>query len=94
MHSLELPGVLDNMLCQAGFRDYTIRPIMFHYRPPSFDDYWNVAEQSDILKMQYDVLPENQHGIIRNEIAALASAFVGESGLVIPHELLLAAGVK
>lgn len=92
--SLGLPGVLDNMLGQAGFRDYTIRPVTFHYRFPSFDDYWNVVEQSDILKMQYDVLAENQRGIIRNEIAALARAYTGENGLVVPHEFLLAIGTK
>ena len=92
--SLGLPGVLDNMLGQAGFRDYTIRPITFHYRFPSFDDYWNVVEQSDILKMQYDVLPEGQRSVIRNEIAALAQPFIGTNGLVVPHEFLLAEGVK
>ena len=92
--SLGLPGVLDNMLVQAGFREYTIRPVTFHYHFPSFDDYWNVVEQSDILKMQYDVLPENQRGVIRNEIAALARTYIGENGLVVPHEFLLAAGTK
>ncbi len=92
--SLGLSGVLDNMLGQAGFCDYTIRPVTFHYRFPSFDDYWNVVEQSDILKMQYDVLPENQRSIIRAEIAALAHAFIGKDGLVVPHEFLLATGTK
>ncbi len=92
--SLGLPGVLDNMLLQAGFRDFTITPITFSYQFPSFDDYWNVVEQSDILQMQYDVLPENQRGIIRAEIAALAQLYVSEKGLVVPHEFLLATGIN
>ena len=92
--SLGLPGTLENMLEQAGFSHYTIRPVTFHYHFPSFDDYWNVVEQSDILKMQYDVLPADQRGIIRAEIAALAQAFIGTNGLAVPHEFLLATGVK
>ena len=92
--SLGLPGVLDNMLTQAGFKNCMIQPVTFHYHFPSFDDYWNVVEQSDILKMQYDVLPENQHSVIRNEIAALARTYIGENGLLVPHEFLLATGTK
>ncbi len=92
--ALGLPGVLDNMLTQAGFKDCMIRPITFHYHFPSFDDYWNVVEQSDILKMQYDVLPENQRSIIRAEIAVLAQRFISEKGLIIPHDFLLATGTK
>lgn len=92
--SLGAPGVLDTLLQQAGFSHFTIQPMTFHYQFPSFDDYWNTVEQSDILRMQYDVLPENQRSIIRAEIAERARDFMGEKGLLIPHEFLLAEGVK
>ncbi|MFZ5594086.1 MAG: class I SAM-dependent methyltransferase [Pseudomonadota bacterium] len=92
--SLGLPGVLEDLLRQAGFTNFAIRAHTFHYRFPSFDAYWNVVEQSDILKMQYDALAEKERGAIRQEIAALASGFMKPEGLVIPHEFLLATGMK
>lgn len=92
--SLGTPGVLDDLLRQAGFTRFTIRTHTFHYRFPSFDAYWNVVEQSDILKMQYDALAEDERHAIRENIAALARDFMRPEGLVIPHEFLLARGEK
>lgn len=92
--SLGRPGVLDEMLGQAGFDDFQIEPHTFHYQFDSFDAYWDVVEASDILKQQYDALPADQHAAIREEIAVLADIHQGDDGLVIPHEFLLARGVK
>ncbi len=92
--SLGRPGVLDEMLAEAGFREVDIVPHTFHYQFDSFDAYWDIVEASDILKQQYDALPKDQHAAIREEIAVLANVHMSDNGLVIPHEFLLATGVK
>ncbi len=92
--SLGAPGAFEAALNEAGYRDIEIRPHTFHYNFPSFEAFWDVVEASDILKMQYDALPENQRETVRDEVALLARDFHTEHGLVIPHEFLLANGVK
>ena len=92
--SLGQPGVLQDMLGLAGFREISVEARTFHYRFDSFDAYWDVVESSDILKQQYDALPADQHGEIRDEIAAMANVHLSDNALVIPHDFLLATGVK
>lgn len=92
--SLGQPGVLDEMLAKAGFSEFSIESHTFHYHFDSFDAYWDIVEASGILKQQYDALPVDQHAEIRNEIAVLANIHMSENGLVIPHDFLLATGVK
>lgn len=92
--SLGAPGALDTILRQAGFTDFTIHAHTFNYRFPSFNDYWDIVEQSDIMKMQYDALAERERDKIREDVAKLAHAFTSSEGLIIPHEFLLAAGNK
>ena len=92
--SLGQPGVLEDMLAKAGFSDVRIEPHTFHYRFDSFDAYWDIVEATDILKQQYDALPVDQHAVIREEIAVLANVHMSENELVIPHDFLLATGVK
>ncbi len=83
-------GVLDGLLEQAGFSAYEIETRRFDYRFDSFEAYWDTVEASEILKMQYEVLPPQQRQDIRNEVARFARDFVTDEGLVIPHEYLLA----
>lgn len=90
--SLGQPGLLDAMLAQAGFDTFTVEKRTFHYRFESFDTYWDLVEASDILKQQFDALPEGGRREVRDEVAAFAREFHGEGGLAIPHEYLLAFG--
>ena len=53
-----------------------------------------IVEASDILKQQYDALPEDQRDAIRDEIAMFAHDFQSENGLHIPHDYLVATGFK
>lgn len=92
--SLGHPGILDELLTKAGFADFQIKPQRFDYQYASFEEYWNAMEASDILKQQFDALPAEQRGTIRDEIARFARDFHTDHGLVIPHEYLLASGVK
>ena len=92
--SLGAPGMMEDLLKQAGFTSFSIQPVTFHYEFSSFDSYWDAVESSDILKMQYDALPEDQRNDIRDEVGRFARDFVTDSGLVIPHDYLLASGNK
>ncbi len=92
--SLGNPGTLEQMLQQAGFHHFSVERKQFNYQFSSFDEYWQIVEASDIMKQQFDALPEAQRNDIRDEIASFASAFQGKNGLVIPHEYLLASGQK
>jgi ubiquinone/menaquinone biosynthesis C-methylase UbiE len=92
--SLGHPGILDELFTRAGFTEFQITPRRFDYQFASFEEYWNAMEASDILKQQFDALPAAERGTIRDEIARFARDFQTDHGLVIPHEYLLAAGVK
>lgn len=90
--SLGHPGVLEDLLGQAGFAQYSVTPRRFDYQYASFEDYWAAMEASDILKQQFDALPTGERDKVRDEIARFARDFQTDHGLVIPHEFLLATG--
>ncbi len=92
--SLGASGVIDAMLNEAGFDSFKVKRHFFDYQFDSFDEYWSLLETSDILKRQFDVLPETEHIAVKSEIAALANEFIGESGLTVPHEYVLVSGNK
>ncbi|MGB7931823.1 MAG: class I SAM-dependent methyltransferase [Gammaproteobacteria bacterium] len=92
--SLGGAGVLDELLRLAGFSQFEISAYTFHYHFASFGEYWDIVEASDILKQQYDALPVEQRSIIRDEVALFARDFQGENGLAIPHDYLIATGIK
>jgi SAM-dependent methyltransferase len=92
--SLGGAGVLDELLRLAGFGQFEISAYTFHYQFASFDEYWDIVEASDILKQQYDALPVEQRKSIRDEVALFAREFHGENGLAIPHDYLIATGIK
>ena len=69
-------------------------PHRFDYQFASFEEYWQLMEASDILKQQFDALPAAERDTIRDEVARFARDFQSDHGLVIPHEYLLAVGVK
>lgn len=92
--SLGGPGVLEDLLKKAGFSNFEIETRVLNYQFDSFDEYWDLVEASDILKMQYDALPEDERATVRDEIGQLARDFVGEGKFVVPHEYLIAYGSK
>jgi ubiquinone/menaquinone biosynthesis C-methylase UbiE len=92
--SLGAPGILKGLLADAGFKRFSIERKSFNYQFDSFDEYWDIAEASDILKQQFDSLPESERGKIRDEVRYFARDFVHSGGLTIPHEYLLANGIK
>ncbi|MFV1997377.1 MAG: class I SAM-dependent methyltransferase [Acidiferrobacterales bacterium] len=92
--SLGGPGVFENLLKKAGFSKFEVETRVLNYQFDSFDDYWDLVEASDILKMQYDALPDSERDAVRDEIGQLAHDFVVDGKLVVPHEYLVAHGSK
>lgn len=92
--SLGAPGLMESLLNKAGFSDFTVEARTFHYNFDSFDAYWDAVEASDLLKMQYDQLAEDQRHLIRDEIGRFARDFIKDGQLTIPHEFLLIHGSK
>ncbi len=92
--SLGADGALESLLDQAGFTQYQIERKPFNYQFKSFEEYWDLVEASDIMKQQFDALPDNERNSVRDEVARFARDFQGENGLVIPHEFLVAFGTK
>jgi ubiquinone/menaquinone biosynthesis C-methylase UbiE len=92
--SLGHPGILEQLLNDAGFTECRITPRRFDYQYASFEEYWNAMEASDILKQQFDALPDAERDTVRDEIARFARDFQTDHGLVIPHEYVLAVGMK
>lgn len=92
--SLGEAGVLESLLNQAGFKQHIIQRKPFDYQFQSFDEYWDTVEASDIMKQQFDALAEGERDQVRDEIARFAQDFHSDSGLAIPHEYILAYGVR
>lgn len=92
--SLGEDGALASLLNQAGFHHHSIERKTFHYQFQSFEEYWDTVEASDIMKQQFDALPDQERDDVRDEVARFARDFHGDNGLVIPHEFLLAYGSK
>lgn len=92
--SLGGPGVLEELFDKAGFSNFNIETKVLNYQFNSFDEYWDLVEASDILKMQYDALPDNERDSVRDEIGQLARDFTFDGKFVVPHEYLIAYGTK
>ena len=92
--SLGAPGAMEDFLVEAGFNDFNIEKKTIHYEFESFETYWDLMEASDILKMQYDALPDDQRHEVRDEVGRFARDFIKDGRLSIPHEYLLVSGNK
>ncbi len=92
--SLGAAGALEDLLDQAGFTEFNIQRNSFDYQFQTFEEYWDIIEASDIMKQQFDALPEGERDNVRDEVARFARDFQGENGLRIPHEYILAYGTK
>ncbi|MDH5545746.1 MAG: class I SAM-dependent methyltransferase [Gammaproteobacteria bacterium] len=92
--SLGDPDVLEKLLQDSGLHSVRVMTKQFNYSFDSFESYWELVDATGILKAQFDALPENQHAQIKNEIRQMAEEFMSADGLVVPHEYLIASGVK
>ena len=88
--SLGKKGALEDLLHSAGFTDINLERKIITYLFSSFEEYWQLILNSDILKRQFDALPDLDHEEIKLLINQKADDYVSELGLQIPHEYILA----
>jgi len=92
--SMGAPGAIDTLLTNAGFSEINVERRTFSYEFDSFDDYWEIVESSDILRLQYEALSTEDKKSIRSEVAKFAQVHISDEGFSIPHEYLLVWGSK
>ena len=86
--------VFKDLLTKAGFSEVTISQETLNYRFDSFEHYWDMVESSDILKAQFEALPDDLRGQVKDEVASFAQEFSHDGELHVPHDYLLASGSK
>ena len=92
--SLSEKAVVEQMLKDAGFHNVSVMGKQLDYRFASFDEYWDVLENSGIAQPQFSALNEQQILQIRRDLEMIAEQYMTAEGLIIPHEYVLASGVK
>jgi len=92
--SLGEQGVIEAMLKNAGFSGVKVERHTFHYEFKSFNNYWDIVEASDIMKVQFDALEESQRLSVRDEVAVFAQQYCDSAGFSVPHDYLLVTGKK
>lgn len=87
-------GIFAKALEAAGYSNVTIETHHFDYQFSSFDEFWDLMEASEVMKMQFDAINQQQHITLRDEVGQFANEFLTSKGFHIPHEYLLAYGNK
>jgi SAM-dependent methyltransferase len=91
--SLGSPGVAEQALVRAGFRDVTVEPVASPLRLPSAAECVRFERESfGALHQMLSGLPEPEREAAWEEIAVELSRFDGPDGFVGPCEMLVVAG--
>jgi ubiquinone/menaquinone biosynthesis C-methylase UbiE len=91
--SLADPSHLHQMFSSAGFDNINVSHQQRRAKFDSFDDYWNGIESGvGQLPYAYRSLTLPTQNMVRNEVRGLLSPYVSANGLVLPVQMLIAAG--
>ena len=93
--SLGAPGVLEQRLADAGFRDITVETVPSPLRLASAAECVRFERESfGALHQMLAALPEHERGGVWEEIEEALTQFETADGFVGPCELLVASGTK
>ncbi|QEC48870.1 methyltransferase domain-containing protein [Baekduia soli] len=93
--ALAAPGVVDELLADAGFEDVEVEPIELLFRAPGVDAWWEtVREMSSSMRPVLDALSPADHYRLRDAVEARWAPFVaGDGTIALPGRALgVAAG--
>ena len=88
------PEKVRGMLLEAGFANVEISLRETVFRFSSFEAFWQLLEDSAVLKAQFAALPKEEWSSIPADIASWAEAHRTADGLAIPHGYLLVTATK
>jgi ubiquinone/menaquinone biosynthesis C-methylase UbiE len=93
--SLGRPGLMADLLAEAGFRDVTVQPLAVPFRVPSCSDYLDFVRSagSPILDLLRP-LPSERQGRAWDEMVRELEQFATLRGWEGPNELLLCSGTR
>ncbi len=93
--SLGGPGVLEDALTTAGFRNVIVEAVPSPLRLPSATECVRFERESfGALHQMLSTLPERERDDVWDEIARELAAFEGDHGFEGPCEMLVAAGTR
>jgi SAM-dependent methyltransferase len=84
---------LEQLMAAAGFRQISVAPARRETSCESFDDYWGpIEEGAGSLPQAYQSLPEPARRDVRAQVRAGLAEFETGGRLVMPLEMVIAAG--
>lgn len=89
--SLGGPGVFEQALREAGFREVSVQTVSIQVRVPSKDAFFRLNNMMPSVMKQLN--PQDQQRV-QEEIKQASSQFEGPEGLLVPTELLLGVGTR
>ena len=92
MFALARPGLLEEMLGDAGFVDVRVEPVELDRGYDSFEDYWfETQELSQMVSGALRQLSEDRRAAVENRVRELAGPFLdGDGRLMLPGRCLAA----
>lgn len=95
MFALGAPGALAGALCEAGFRDVTVRAVALLHEAPSAADYLQARKDAaGPLREALDRQGEADRERVWAEIERELRRFEGPAGFAVPGEVLVGAGTQ
>lgn len=90
--SLAGPGVFEQALKEADFREVSVQAVSIQFRFASMDAYFQQMANNPVTTNAMKQLNQQDQQRLQEEIRQALSQFEGPEGLVFPAELLLGAG--
>lgn len=90
--SLAGPGVFEQALKEAGFREVSIQAVSIQFHFASMDAYFQQMANNPVTTNAMKQLNQQDQQRLQEDIRQALSQFEGPEGLVFPAELLLGAG--
>ena len=92
MFALARPGLLEELLADAGFVDIRVEPVELGRTYERFDEYWSeTLDLSQMVRGAVESLSPERREAVENRIRELAAPFAEDDGrLMLPGRSLAA----
>ncbi len=94
MASLGAPGLLHNLLEEAGFEHIQITPLNLFFRFDDFESYWKISTEAGLLKEPLDTFSPEEQEKLKQKVKTLTASYQENGQLVFQNEALVAFVIK